>query len=428
MNKLSLRENSGDWIYYLTSFKYFEVEKYVKRIDRELHSSKTLSDMIQRSLTDNVDKIANYIINQKEHFFNALVLAVYDGDPQWREVQLDYGDEETYELGILEFSGEEKIFPVDGQHRVEGIKKVLEGENREAYLNETIPVILIGHKNTPEGMKRTRRLFSTLNRYAKPVSLNDIIALDEDDIIAIATRHLIETHPLFQEARLNNHKQKAIPEKDKTAFTNIISLYECNTVLLNHYIRDIKVENGNGKGLKGKSKIDAYCRFRRSDEEIDGFLSFVDAFWNACADNITSISEYLKSDIHSNPAAPFRNKEGGDLLFRPVGQRPFVLTAIALYEKLGDFNNVAKKLNKINYSLQSDLWTDIAWNPISMKMITSSNGKLIEYIMKYLVDSSLLDDKQRADMVTAFRAFKKDEELDVLECLEQYRIKEGQLE
>lgn len=423
MNKLSLRENSGDWIYYLTSFKYFEVEKYVKRIDKELHSSKTLSDMIQRSLTDNVDKIANYIINQKEHFFNALVLAVYDGDPQWREVQLDYGDEETYELGILELSGEEKIFPVDGQHRVEGIKKVLEGESREAYLNETIPVILIGHKTTSEGMKRTRRLFSTLNRYAKPVSLNDIIALDEDDIIAIATRHLIETHPLFQEARLNNHKQKAIPEKDKTAFTNIISLYECNTVLLTYFIRDIKVENGSGKGLKGKSKIDAYCRFRRSDEEIDGFLSFVDAFWNACANHIASIKEYLKSDICSNPAAPFRNKEGGDLLFRPVGQRPFVLTAIALYEKLGDFGKVATMLNKIEYSLQSALWTNIAWNPISMKMITSSNGKLIEYIMKYLVDASLLDEKQRTDLITAFRAFKKEEGMDVLAFLERFRIR-----
>lgn len=424
MNKLSLREKSGDWIYYLTSFKYYEVEKYVKRIDRELHSSKTLSDMIQRSLTDNVDKIANYIVNQKEHFFNALVLAVYDGDPQWREVQLDYGDEETYELGILELSGEEKIFPVDGQHRVEGIKKVLEGENREAYLDETIPVILIGHKNTPEGMKRTRRLFSTLNRYAKPVSLNDIIALDEDDIIAIATRHLIETHPLFQEARLNNHKQKAIPEKDKTAFTNIISLYECNTVLLSYYIRDIKVESSNTKVLKGKSKIDAYCRFRRSDDEIDGFLSFADAFWNACANHITSINKYLKSDIHSDPAAPFRNKEGGELLFRPVGQRPFVLSAIALYEKLGDFNKVTEILNKINYSLQSDLWVNIAWNPISMKMIASSNGKVIEYIIKYLADPDLIDEKQKTDMITAIRDFKKEEHLDVLGFLEKYRIKE----
>ena len=125
MNKLALRENSGDWIYYLTSLTYKEVAEFVKKIDDELHASKTLSEMIQRSLTDNVEKIAKYIESQPEHFFNALVLAVYDGEPQWREIKLDYGDGETYELGVLEFSGKEKIFPVDGQHRVEGIKEVL---------------------------------------------------------------------------------------------------------------------------------------------------------------------------------------------------------------------------------------------------------------------------------------------------------------
>ena len=71
MNKLALRENSGDWIYYLTSLTYKEIAENVKKIDDELHTSKTLSDMIQRSLTDNVEKIARYIESQPEHFFNA---------------------------------------------------------------------------------------------------------------------------------------------------------------------------------------------------------------------------------------------------------------------------------------------------------------------------------------------------------------------
>lgn len=270
MKKLSLREKSGDWIYYLTSFTYKEVKENVKRVDDELHKSKSLNELIQRSLTDNVNSIARYIENQKEHFFNALVLAVYDGDPQWREVELNYGEGERYEMGILELSGEEKIFPVDGQHRVEGIKKVLAGENGSEYEDETIPVILIGHKNTTVGMQRTRRLFSTLNRYAKPVSLNDIIALDEDDIVAIVTRHLIENCDLFSEKRLNNHKQKAIPEKDKTAFTNIISLYECNTELLKYFIKDLQIKVDN-RLLKGKRKIEEYCRKRPAEEDITNF-------------------------------------------------------------------------------------------------------------------------------------------------------------
>ena len=42
MNKLALREKSGDWIYYLTSLTYKEVSEHVKRINDELHTSKTL--------------------------------------------------------------------------------------------------------------------------------------------------------------------------------------------------------------------------------------------------------------------------------------------------------------------------------------------------------------------------------------------------
>ncbi len=409
MKKLSLREKSGDWIYYLTSFTYKEVQENVKRVDDELHKSKSLNELIQRSLTDNVNSIARYIENQNEHFFNALVLAVYDGDPQWREVELNYGDGERYELGLLEFSGEEKIFPVDGQHRVEGIKKVLTGEKGSEYEDETIPVILIGHKNTTVGMQRTRRLFSTLNRYAKPVSLNDIIALDEDDIVAIVTRHLIENCDLFREKRLNNHKQKAIPEKDKTAFTNIISLYECNTELLKYFIRDLQVKVDN-RLLTGKRKIEEYCRKRPSEEDITNFINFVDDYWASFSSKITPINEYLQKGLDEDPASSFRNKEGGNLIFRPIGQRPFVLCALSLYETYEDFEQVMVKMNLINYDLTNEIWKFIAWNPISKKMIASSNGRLIELMLKYFVGIEL-GTKDYDAMLKAYIEMKGDEQL-----------------
>ena len=73
-------------------------------------------------------------------------------------------------------------------------------------------------------MQRSRRLFSTLNRYAKPVSMRDIIALDEDDVVAIASRDLIDTHPLFARDRLLDSRTKAIPENNGKAFTGIIGI------------------------------------------------------------------------------------------------------------------------------------------------------------------------------------------------------------
>ena len=423
MNKIAFRENSGDWIYYLTWLTYKEVSIYVKKVDKELHKSNSLNEMIQRSLTDNVRRIAAYIERQPEHFFNALVLAVYDGDPQWREIELEYDDEEKYNLGILEFNGKEKIFPVDGQHRVEGIKEVLRQNEDGKYDDETIPVIFIGHKNTVQGMQRTRRLFSTLNRYAKPVTLNDIIALDEDDIIAIATRHLIENNQLFQEDRLNNHKQKAIPDKDKVAFTNIISLYECNTELLKYFLRDKRVLF-DGKELKGKRKIDEYCRIRPSEEEISSFLSFVDKYWISFSKNLDVMKQYLSVNVVEQPAALYRNKNGGNLLFRPVGQRPFVLCAIALYDKIHDMDSTMQTMNKINFSIDSEIWKFIVWNPISKKMITSSNSALIEYLLKYFSGVHLTE-KEIFKMKEGFRSMKGDETLrddDIFAILDHYRV------
>mgnify|MGYP001852878999 CR=1 FL=1 len=423
MNKIAFREKPGDWIYYLTWFTYKEVSTYVKKIDKELHQSKSLNDMIQRSLTENVDRIASYIEKQPERFFNALVLAVYDGDPQWREVELDYGNGEKYDLGVLELSGEEKIFPVDGQHRVEGIKRVLERNKDKKYDSETIPVILIGHKKTAEGMQRTRRLFSTLNRYAKPVTLNDIISLDEDDIIAIATRHLIENNPLFHEERLINQKQKAIPKSDKTAYTNIISLYECNTELLAYFIKD-KIVYFNHKQLRGKRKIQEYCRLRPSEEEISTFITFTDTFWGAFSQKIDEISQYLSIDIKSNPAADFRNEQGGSLLFRPVGQRPFVRCALALYDLSHDMNSVMAVLNKVKYSIEDKLWESIVWNPISKKMITSSNATLIEYMLKYFTRAPMTDIEIKK-MVDEYKSMKGDPALtkeEILQTLDKYIV------
>ena len=56
---------------------------------------------MQRSLTKNYESITDYILSQKEHFFNALVLAVYDGDPVWNEIEVGFKGEDYYNMGFL---------------------------------------------------------------------------------------------------------------------------------------------------------------------------------------------------------------------------------------------------------------------------------------------------------------------------------------
>ena len=112
----AIRSQMGIWIYYVSSLSFQDILDYISPINDELHKSKFLSEMIQRSVTDNYKNIANYLETQKERFFNSLILAVYDGEPEWNEIRISEFEDGDSPLGILTLSGKEKIFPVDGQH------------------------------------------------------------------------------------------------------------------------------------------------------------------------------------------------------------------------------------------------------------------------------------------------------------------------
>ena len=132
-------------------------------------------------------------------------------------------------FGILILDGNEKLFAVDGQHRTKAIK---DGVKEKPSLNtEENTVIFIAHENSASGLVRTRRLFSTLNRYAKPVSKSEIIAIDEEDNCAIITRNIVEDFRLLKDIVLFN-QNRSISVKNKDAFTNIIVLYDFVVAIL----------------------------------------------------------------------------------------------------------------------------------------------------------------------------------------------------
>lgn len=383
----------GNWTYYTGVLSFEDISKYVSPINDELHKSKSLSDAIQRSITDNYLAIKEYILNQEERFFNAIVLAVYDGNPNWIEVELEVEGEEFYNMGFLSLSGEEKIFPVDGQHRVEGIKTAL--SEKIELKNEKVPVIFIGHKKNDEGMKKTRRLFSTLNRYAKPVSPKDIVALDEDDIVAITTRYIVENHPLFEKERVVFSLQKGISSSNKKAFTSLITLADSIEELFKYYFLFYKKTNDFKEYLekyfpdKKSVGVKAYKRFRPSDATIESFSAFVINYWDEVS-KLSDIQNYMNSPSEE-PAANYRTKEtGGNILFRPIGILPFVQACVAdakLYDFTEfdevDFKDIIKDFSRINLSLNEKPWIHIVWDPNTKTMKTTGNRKLIKLLFLY---------------------------------------------
>ena len=387
----AIRSHMGDWEYYVTSLTFNQVRDHVSRIDDELHQSDSLKEMIQRSITNNFISIKEYILNQPERFFNALVLAVYNDYPDWREIEFSYEDIETFSMGLLEFPGNHKIFPVDGQHRVEGIKAALL-ENPELG-TEKVAAIFIGHKNDQNGMQKTRRLFSTLNRYAKPVTMDDIIALDEDDSVAISTRELVEGFELFKGDRIPKTETKAIPETDKNAFTSIITLYQCNLEVLKRFRKLRKETSPNVK--RDKLSLKKYLKFRPQKEEIDLFIEFCSTFWSLFLNKFDVVKAFLEKR-EANPASEYRNRDnGGNLIFRPVGLRPLI-QAIFLIEKREseEVETVLTKLNSLDFTLSEIPWRNVLWNPNERTMITSGTLTTVKLLLIYMYNPNLLTEKE----------------------------------
>lgn len=371
--KSAIRTGMGVWNYYVSTLSYKEIANYVKMPD-EIYQSDEMSELLQRALTNNVNAICEYLSTEKERFFNSLVLAVYEGSPKWHEGVFEMEGEEYSNIGILELTGEEKIFPVDGQHRVAAIKKLV--ENGEINEGEEVPVIYISHVNDKEGIQRTRRLFTTLNRYAKPVKLNETIALDEDDIAAIVTRRLVEKEEYFGAGRMAATKTESIQKKDKKSFSTIITLYYCNTELLSSFIVDKNFEKKN------------FQRFRQPEEVNEQFYEYVTSFWKKLADINTEFGEYMSKEPDSSA---YRNEEGGNLLFRPAGLKSFVGVVNHIHLVTGkSFNDILEKYRMLDFTLTSSPWQGVLWNNGKMKM---DNKDLVRQFLYLYYDKEWKDSK-----------------------------------
>ena len=302
-------------------------------------------------------------------------------------------DYRTYSVGVLEFSGKETIFPVDGQHRVEGIKKALE-ENPK-LINEKVPVILIGHENSTVGKQRTRRLFSTLNRRARKVNDNELIALDEDDVVAVATREIIENNKLFYGCRLVNVSNKNIPSTNHKAFTSIIELYQCNRIIFDYITRE--------QGLKTKEKEELLL-YRPNNETTAMYIEKINEFWETMQNEIPSLKLYVDTNIEELDSLNNRNECGGNILFRPIALTQYI-NALCKYlaVKKCDIKSAVIAFNKIPVKIQMKPWLNVIWTQDN-----KINGRIrkndVKNFMIFCVEPSLLTSKEISSVLDYWAA------------------------
>ncbi len=351
----TLRGAMGDWNYYVTIMPFKEVAQRVSMAD-EIHKNQGLSTWIQREVLPRRTKlIVSYLREQKQRFFNALILGIYGGQPSWQELDISLGVEEekiseedlnylNKTFGILILNGDEKIFAIDGQHRTKAIREALHNSNDLS--DEEITVIFVAHREDEEGRVRTRRLFSTLNRYAKPVSMAEIIALDEEDNCAIITRKLVDEFDLL-DGKILIHKNRSISRRNTDAFTNIIVLYDLVTILLtNKPILNIRV--------KGEDKHE-FTTTRASEEKINLYFNHLKVLFQDIVDEISCLENFFEwGEVD-------RENHETSLLFRPIGQNIFFsILKVAIEYSFKD--EVLEYFAQETFNLDNPIWKKVFWD------------------------------------------------------------------
>ena len=370
-----LRGSLGTWDTYTCLMQLKDIADLIN-FATELHTSDKLSEMIQRNLEDGrATEIGEYLLENPDHFFNSIVVAIYDGNPQWHNFNKieptseeaefieipDYGQES---LGFLSLTREEKMFALDGQHRLSGIKKAIEKDENIGL--EQLSVIIVTHRNTEKGIKKSRRLFTTLNKKAKLVKKDAIIALDEDDIAACITRYLVENTSFFNE---DNIAFIVGSLRDKKSITTLGNVYDCVQKLV---------------AFKLDCKITDIEKVRINQETEKELYDFVCDFYSLTFKYIKVLSEYNQT----KEITPYRNNvDGGHLLFRPIGWDIYTDIILEHMECGITLESSINAISKKDLSMSGKVLKDILWSSQKNRILKVSAVK-IKKIKKGLLDNS----------------------------------------
>jgi len=380
----ALRSQMGDWIYYVSRMRMQDIAERISFAE-EIHKRKELNEILQRQVSNRKKHIVKYLETQKQRFFNSIIIGVYKESPEWyvlevgknKNINPDYLPENIKNgIGFLKLSGKEKLFAIDGQHRVAAIKDAVK-KNKD-FIDEEVSVIFVAAKMDTAGKKRTRRLFSTLNRYAKPVKRSYIIALNEDDAVAIVTRKLIEDHSFFENDKIYL-ESKNLRKNDFESFTSLEALYDS----LDIYLCD-----------KKPSEWEKYKSIYPGDDEIDSYYEKAIAIMNKLISSLSVLKELSKTSNHSMVIKKYRGEHGGHIIYRPVGLI-IIFNAIKIAkESKMKIDSILKGISSMPVNLNDEPWSRLLWDTSRQRMyptISKDRQKIASQLIYYMIHGNLSD-------------------------------------
>ncbi len=378
----ALRSQMGDWIYYVSRMRMQDIAERIS-FTEEIHKRKELNEILQRQVSNRKKHISRYLQTQKQRFFNSIIIGVYKGTPEWYVLQV--GKNQNFDpdklseniksgIGFLKLSGQEKLFAIDGQHRVAAIKDVI--RNNKEFIDEEVPVIFVAAKMDTAGKKRTRRLFSTLNRYAKQVKRSYIIALNEDDTVAIIVRRLIEDHPFFNNKKIYI-ESKNLQKNDFENFTSLEALYDS----LDTYLCDKKA-----------SEWEKFKTIYPGDDVIEKYFKEAKQIVDMVVSTFPALKELLRTSNNSQVIRKYRGEHGGHIIYRPIGLI-IIFNAIKIAKESNmNLEDILKRISLIPSQLTEEPWSNLLWDKTRKRMyptISKERQKIASILIFYMIDGDL---------------------------------------
>lgn len=334
-----------------------------------------------------VDEMVPYVIEDPDRFFGSLIIDIFSG---YEDIIYESIAEAMpnmpgayrvpmKDMGFLTLPGKERLIALDGQHRllalrvaVKGMMGIPAGEKMTASMsklkphpelaNEEISVIFVEHTDT----QKIRKIFNKINKYAKQTSRGDNIITSDDDIFAVISRQLLkEGEPLapINGIDIVNWKSNTLSLRSKH-LTTLSALYTISDTVL----RDSKFST----------------KMLPSEGEREAAYDEVKNFWQTLLDELDAFQQYIQLTRMDKTISNMRET---NLLLKPVTQMALAHVARLSKNKGIAWSDVVKKLNKVDWSFDNELWFNIlVIGSANKKMITGkesvrSAGMVISYLV-----------------------------------------------
>lgn len=356
----------GDWNYFSVSMKLKDISEHFI-FAKSFGEPTVLDEFMQRKLDEKrtMGDMADFV-KKDDWFYGSIVVASLDEPPNWygilpsKEIESELNiNPESPSIGYISFSGENRYFILDGQHRVASINYAIDQDLKEkSFEEEEINILIVCEQEGISDEKnkiRLRRLFTALNKNAKKTDTITNIIMDEDDLIAIVTRKLVENYDFFSPSGMEAKKNENINMYTKNIipktsfFTSLPSLYALNGILINSEKFTDIVPFTN----KDKKK-------RPKDVLIDDVYLELLKIWKSFVAIFPELADPEKRKLMRELDAPLTSKtESAHGLLRPVIQE-YILGFLLL--DLLDGNTKSELDNKQNYQKEFKKLKNIDWD------------------------------------------------------------------